>query len=317
VRWCRRQLSAFRSQPIRCRGQKAIGPFIMPKRFVILVALTATFCARGPTVDTRQIPARFTTAALPANDPGAAIWRDTPEHPVTLMMQDVTEPRLTKPGVALVKVKALHDGSSIVFRLEWADPARDALPDSGRSSDAVAVQFAVTPGVDVPNAAMGEPGKPVEICYWKAVWQDDAERARSGTDRVAALYPSMTVDHYPALANPDARAEMERRYAPAAAAGNPITVRPKGGAVQELLAEGFGSSTVPAEQRSSGRGEWTHGAWAVSVARPLKMGPGRSNLNVGEKSYAAFAVWDGAEGQAGSRKMRSGWVPLFIEAATP
>jgi hypothetical protein len=275
-------------------------------------------CARGPIVDAQQVPAVFTTQALPAEDPGAAIWRTVPEHPATLLVQDVTEPMLTRPGVTLVRVKALHDGRSVVFRLEWADTTKDVIPETGRSSDAVAVQFAVLPGADLPDAAMGEAGKPVEICYWKAVWQDDVERARNGGgDRVAALYPSMTVDHYPASANPPARVEMERRYAPAAAAANPVTVPPQPGAVQELLAEGFGSSTVPAEQRASGRGVWTRDTWTVTIARPLQEGPGRSNLDAGKRSYVAFAVWDGADRQTGSRKMRSGWVPLFIQAVRP
>jgi DMSO reductase family type II enzyme heme b subunit len=155
----------------------------------------------------------------------------------------------------------------------------------------------------------------VQISYWKAVWQDDMERAKSGTDRIAALYPQSGVDPnaYPFANNPAARQEMERRYSPAAAAGNPVTVRPQAGAVQEIMAEGFGTSSVPAEQHATGRGVWAGNLWAVTIARPLKEGADRNNLEVGTKTYVAFAVWDGAERQTGSRKMRSGWVPLFVE----
>ncbi|MBI4487438.1 MAG: hypothetical protein HY655_15645 [Acidobacteria bacterium] len=287
----------------------------MFKRMIIAsLALWAVGCTRGPVVDPVQVTAKFVKGPLPTEDPAAALWESAPEHPAALMVQDVTEPRLTKPGVGLVKVRAVHDGTTVVFRLQWDDLTRDIIPDSGRSSDAVALQFAVQPGANVPNAAMGEVGKPVEICYWKAVWQDDAERAASGVDRVAALYPGMAVDGYPSDQSPAARAEMEKRYAPAVAAGNPVTVRPQSGAVQQLVAEGFGTSSVPPTQTATGRGVWSQRSWAVTMARPLQGGAGRNNLEVGTKTYVAFAVWDGTELQTGSRKMRSGWVPLVLEA---
>ena len=131
--------------------------------------------------------------------------------------------------------------------------------------------------------------------------------------RVAALYPRMAVDPYPFKQSDAARDEMTKRYAPAMAAGNPVTARPQSGAVQEMLAEGFGTSSVPPVQRASGKGAWDQHAWAVTIARPLKEGEGRSNLEVDSKTYMAFAVWDGAERQTGGRKMRSGWVPLVVK----
>jgi DMSO reductase family type II enzyme heme b subunit len=275
--------------------------------------LPRRFHARAlPAVDTQQIAAARINTPLPAGDPASSLWQRAAEHPAALMMQDVTEPRPVKPGVGLIRVRAVHDGTNIVFRLNWDDPTRDVIPDSGLGSDSVAIQFVVAPGADVPNAAMGEAGKTVEICYWKAVWQDDAERAASGVDRVAALYPRAAVDSYPFAQNPSARAEMEKRYAPAMAAGNPVTARPQAGAVQELLAEGFGTSSVPAEQKATGHGTWERNTWSVTVARPLVEGAGRNNLEIGRKTYVAFAVWDGAERQTGSRKMRSGWIPLLL-----
>ncbi|MFN7917136.1 MAG: ethylbenzene dehydrogenase-related protein [Vicinamibacterales bacterium] len=281
-------------------------------RLVLVIAALAGACSSGPVVDTTQVSAARVNGALPVGDPGAAAWQAAPEYPAALMMQDVTEPRLTKPGVGVVRVRALHDGTTVVFRLQWDDATRDIIPESGVSSDAAAVQFAVQAGADVPNAAMGEAGKPVEICYWKAVWQDDAERP-AGIDRVAALYPRMAVDAYPFKQNSSAAEEMATRYAPALAAGNPITKRPQTGAVQELVAEGFGTSTVPDAQHASGTGAWVGNRWSVTIARPLKEGEGRANLEVDRKTYVAFAIWDGAERHTGGRKMRSGWVPLLVQ----
>ena len=277
---------------------------------VALVVVAA--CTRGPVITPAEVRAIRTTAAPPTADPDSPLWDAAPEHPAKLMVQDVTEPRLAKPGVELINVRALHDGATIVFRLEWVDPTKDLIPDVGRSSDAVAVQWPLQPGADVPDAAMGQLGKGVQISYWKAVWQDDAERAATGRDRIAALHPNAAIDHYPAQAAGEAREEMERRYAPAVAAGNPI-VTARNGAVQEIVAEGFGSSTAAPRQQATGRGVWTNGRWRTAIARPLMEGPGAANLQPGQTTYVAFAVWDGAERQTGARKMRSGWIRLLLE----
>ena len=284
------------------------------RRLAYLAATLAAVaaCGRGPLINTADVRAVRSTGAVPATDPESPLWDAAPEHPAKLMVQDVTEPRLTKPGVELVNVRALHDGETIAFRLEWVDATQDLVPDVGRGSDATAIQFPLQPGADVPDAAMGQLGKGVQICYWKALWQDDAARAASGRDRIAALHPNASIDHYPAQAAGEAREEMERRYAPAAAAGNPILTA-RNGAVQEIVAEGFGSATPAPAQRATGRGVWTNGRWRVAIARPLVEGPDAANLQPGQTTYVAFAVWDGTEAHAGARKMRSGWIRLLLE----
>jgi DMSO reductase family type II enzyme heme b subunit len=285
---------------------------LIPVATSLLIAASA--CGRGPVVDTQQVSARLVHVALPTEDPDARLWRDVPEHPAQLMVQDVTEPRLVEPGVELLRVRAVHDGKWVVFRLEWDDGTEDLIPESGRGSDAAAIQFPLRPGADVPDPAMGQAGMGVRIWYWKAVWQDDETRAREGGgDRIQTLYPHATSDHYPYEANPDARAEMETRYAPARAAGNPITVRPHAGAVQVLTAEGFGDTTVTFEQQGTGKGRWKDGRWAATIARPIDGGPDLAPLEPGSRGYVAFAVWDGAAHHTGSRKMRSGWIPLILE----
>jgi len=129
-----------------------------------------------------------------------------------------------------VRARALHNGDWVVFRLEWDDATQDLIPHPGKSADAAAIQFPLTQTADVPSPAMGERGKGVRIWYWKSVWQDDEERKRAGKgDRIATLYPNAAPDHYPYQANPAAREEMEKRYAPARAAGNPVLVHPNAG----------------------------------------------------------------------------------------
>jgi Ethylbenzene dehydrogenase len=221
--------------------------------------------------------------------------------------------------VELMRVRALHDGTSLAFRLEWADATQDLIPESGRTSDAVALQFPLVSGADVPDPAMGQAGKAVRIWYWKAVWQDDDARALGGGgDRVATLYPRASIDHYPFAAPPIQGSaavadEMARRYAPARATGNPITVRAQGRAVQVLMAEGFGNTRPAATQDGSGVGRWSNGSWSTVIARRLDPGPDLAPLTPGVRTYVAVAVWDGSARHSGSRKMRSGWIPLLVE----
>ncbi|MCS6806940.1 MAG: ethylbenzene dehydrogenase-related protein [Acidobacteriota bacterium] len=284
---------------------------IVPMMVMVIVALAG--CARTA-VDTQQVSAVKITGPLPVEDPNAKLWNDAPEHPAKLMVQDVAEPKMMEPGISLIKVRALHNNDWLAFRLEWDDATQNLIPQPGASSDAVAIQFPLQAGADVPDAAMGEKGKGVRIWYWKAVWQDDDERAQAGRgDRIATLYPNATSDHYPFEANAAARDEMEKRYAPAKAAGNPILARPNASPVQVLMAEGFGHTTPSANQPSAGRGLWTRGRWTTTIARPIRGGAELGDLEVGKRTYIAFAVWDGAKQHTGSRKMRSGWIPFVLK----
>lgn len=281
---------------------------------LLLVSLLAA-CSRKPVQDPEQVTAAFTSAPLPFEDPASGLWADALEHPAALMQQVITEPMLTEAGVELVKVRALHNGDWIVFRLEWSDATQDLVPHTGRSADAAAIQFPRVADGDVPSFAMGEEGKGVRIWYWKSVWQDDAQRAQAGKgDRIASLYPNAAIDHYPYEANAAARAEMEKRYAPARAAGNPIAVLPGDSPVQVLMAEGFGNTRVAPAQSARGKGQWGRGVWMTTIARPLRGGADLGDLVVGKRNYVALAIWDGAKAHTGSRKMLSDWVSLVLEA---
>lgn len=281
---------------------------------MLALVLGSATCARRVAQDPEQVTARFTSEPLPFEDPASRLWQQAAEHPAVMFRQDMTQPELVEPGVELVKVRALHNGEWVVFRLEWADATQDLVPRAGQSSDAAALQFPLAGDGDVPAVTMGDAHKSVRIWYWKAVWQDDAQRAKSGGgDRIASLYPNAAIDHYPYEAGKASRAEMEQRYAPARAAGNPITLPPAGGPVQVLMAEGFGNTRPAPAQAARGKGEWTRGVWLVTIARPLGGGAELGDLAAGKRGYVALAIWDGAKAHTGSRKMRSDWVPLVLE----
>jgi len=248
-----------------------------------------------------------TRAASLPTDPADAVWRTAPTFTAPLVLQDMVEPRLMTPSTPSVQVQALTDGARIAFRLTWTDSTQNDLPGAARFTDACAVQLPMQAGANVPAPQMGEPQGRVEITYWSASWQADVN---GRADSIQALYPNASVDHYPFEAaslppgSPE-RLEMEKRYAPARAAGHPT--HPAGRPVQDLLAEGPGTLTPAPETRADGRGVRTPTSWQVVLVRALP-----ETLRGQARSQVAFAIWDGARQEVGARKMRSVWMPLVL-----
>jgi hypothetical protein len=223
----------------------------------------------------------------------------------------MVEPRLLAASTTEVRVRAMSDGGRIAFRLEWSDGTRNDTPGVSRFSDACAVQLPARTEADVPAPQMGEPGRPVEVSYWRAFWQSTVD---GRPDTIAAIQPHAAVDHYPFEApslpegSPE-REEMARRYAPARALRNEMA-GPRTRPVEDLVAEGPGT-LHPVEARSEGRGHRIDGGWAVVVTRPLP-----TALPPGRRAQVAFAVWEGGNQEVGARKMRSVWVPLLLEGGS-
>ncbi len=275
----------------------------------LLAAFAASVARAAQPAATAEVVA-VRRATVPAT-PDDQAWRDAPVYTAALLLQDMVEPRLLEASTEKVEVRAITDGSRIAFLMEWADPTNDDLPGVGRFSDACAVQLPVTISADVPAPQMGETQRPVEITYWRAFWQSMVDGRQ---DSIKALYPNATVDHYPFEAasltpGSEAQREMAQRYAPARALDNPMA-GPRQRPVQDLVAEGPGTIRPAPETRSDGRGVHTDTGWAVVLSRPLPAG-----LDAGTHTQVAFAVWQGAHQEAGSRKMRSVWIPLAMAAA--
>jgi hypothetical protein len=276
---------------------------------ILVLLATLAGCTPAPPAPTTEVVAVH-GAALP-NDPGDAAWREAPVCTAPLIVQDMVEPRLLEPSTDKVQVRAITDGTRVAFRLEWADPTTNDLPGLGRFADACAVQLPERIEADVPAPQMGESGRPVQITYWRAFWQSTVD---GRPDTIKALFPNATVDHYPFEApslapGSEPQREMAQRYAPARALGNDMA-GPRQRPVQDLVAEGPGTIRPAAETRSEGRGVHDEHGWNVVLSRPLPAG-----LDPGRRTQVAFAVWQGAHQEAGSRKMRSVWLPLTIERA--
>lgn len=275
----------------------------------LLIVTTAVLgCRQTPPAPTSEVVA-MTRSSLPSS-PSDPIWNELPVHVAPLLLQDMVEPRQLAPTTREVRVRAASDGARVAFRLEWADTTRDDRPGPARFSDACAVQVPAKVERDVPAPQMGEAGRVVEISFWRASWQAVVD---GRGDSIRDLYPQASVDHYPFEAaslekDPQAKAEMALRYAPARALGNSMS-GPRRNPVEDLVAEGPGTLGPARETRSAGKGERTPGGWAVVIARPMPVG-----LTPGTRTQVAFAVWEGSHQEGGSRKMRTGWIPLALRA---
>ncbi len=282
-----------------------------PMRSSLILAVAVLVlgaCGQKPPAPTADVVVASRTT-LPI-EPTDSAWQDVPVHVSALLLQDMVEPRLLKASTAEIRVRAISDGTRIAFRLEWTDATKDDLPGAARFSDAVAVQLPTTVAADAPAPQMGEKGRPVEITLWRASWQAAVDgRGNSITD----LYPRATVDHYPFEAasleqGSQAQREMAARYAPALALGNRMA-GPREKPVEDLIAEGPGTLTSARSADSRGRGQRTENGWSVVISRKLPQA-----LAPGKRSQVAFAVWEGSHQEAGARKMRTGWVPIVVEA---
>ena len=276
----------------------------MRKTLIAVLALLAASCGRAP----KTVPevVSVSAAKLPSA-PDDRAWERAPEHAAKMIPQDLVEPRLLEPTTAEVRVRSLNNGSEIVFRLEWADADRSDRPLPGVMADACAIQIPEKIEKDLPEPQMGQEGKPVQVTYWRADWQAAVD---GRGDSIRDLYPNASVDHYPFEAkvldgDPEARKEMERRYAPARALGN-LRAGPRAHPVEDLISSGPGTLAPgpPLGARGSGKHDARKG-WSVVIGRKLPQG-----LEVNQRTHIAFAVWQGAMQEAGARKMRTGWIPL-------
>mgnify|MGYP001599584170 CR=1 FL=1 len=295
-------------------GAPAFGGRARPGAWVhvacaLAIAGVLAGCAKAPP----PAPTEVTLASADAvpSSPTDPAWQSAPEFVAPLILQDLVEPRLMKPSTAEVRVRAMHGGGRAAFRIEWADATKDDLADPARFVDACAVQVPAKREATVPAPQMGEAGRGVEITFWTAGWQAMVD---GRGDTLKDIYPNSQIDHYPfeapslAKGSPEQK-EMEARYSPARTLGNTLG-GPRTVPVQDLVAEGPGSMTPAKATISTGKGQRTATGWAVVIARPLPDG-----LTAHDKTQVAFAVWEGSTSEVGSRKMRTGWIPLAMQKA--
>jgi hypothetical protein len=280
-------------------SEKLIWPAILAALF------TTVGCQREPqrTAEVVAVPAEKL-----AVDPADRSWDIAPEHVARLMPQDLVEPRLLEASTIEVKVRAMADASNIAFRIDWMDENKSDTPGPSKFIDACAIQIPERLAKEPPAPQMGEEGKAVQVTYWRADWQASAD---GRGDTIRDLYPNASIDHYPFEAQSlekgsPAQKEMAMHYSPARALGN-LRSGPRVTPVEDLVALGPGSMKPGPSLGSHGKGAHGGNGWSVVISRKLPEG-----LVPGQRTQVAFAVWQGSHGEAGARKMRTGWIPLLV-----
>lgn len=253
-----------------------------------------------------SVPA--TSADLSKPDPEAGYWADVPLGRVSLLAQPMVAPRPETTTTDAIAVQAIHNGDTVAFRLQWRDTELSEAGRLGEFSDAVALEFPMN-GEKLPPVMMGAKDDPVHIFHWRAQYQRDME---SGKPEISKLYPNASIDIYP-MDFKDAQGgskDDKESFNPGVAVGNPQSYSKTG--LDEIVAEGFSTSSVEEGHGGSARGVWKDGTWTVVIERPMVI-EGGSTLAIGQPNALSFAVWQGGKGEVGSRKcLHMAWVPLKV-----
>lgn len=235
------------------------------------------------------------------------------DQTISLMGQPMVAPKPKDTLTSEIKVSAIHDGKWIVFRMKWKDAEISDVGKLATFSDAVALEFPVKDSENLPPVMMGAKGEPVHILHWRYQYQQDE---KNGKKDINQIYPNMTTDMYPmdfkdAQASKHVTQEEKNAFVGGLAAGNPQSYQKT--AVDEILAEGFGTSAVMEKKSAMGFGVWKDGEWTVFIARPLVY-ESASKLSSQKKGNVGFAVWQGGKKEVGGIKsLTMMWTGLEIQ----
>lgn len=255
------------------------------------------------------ITAATVAGSVPLDDPGADAWERTNEVVVPVLAQEVVAPNLDSLGVSELAVRALTNGADLAFRLTWDDPTVDDLDGVNGYHDAVAVMLPPVPG-QKPAITMGAAGSPVHILQWRATWQRDVDSL--GNTGVDQIYPRVVHDVMPDDVLPPETAAL---YWVGRKAGNPLSQVDRTTPVEQIVAEGFGTTTHLPRSDARGRGVHDGSSWSVTLGFPVVREGLGAPLRPGEEWWVSFAVWLGDRKNRGGRKHYVDWVPLRLEAA--
>ncbi len=257
----------------------------------------------------KELVVEKVSADLSKPDPNAAYWKGVPQGIVTLMAQPMVAPRPATTTTSSIVVQSIHDGSRIAFRLRWEDPEKSEGGHLGEHSDALALEFPVKEGA-MPPVMMGAKDNPVHLFHWRAQYQRDKEK---GKPSIKELYPNTSIDMYPLEFKeaPSGTESDSEKFSPGRAEGNPQSYAKSG--VDEIIAEGFSTSSVQAGHGSTGQAEWKNGWWTLVIVRALAI-EGGSTLKPGGTGNVAFAAWQGGQGEVGARKcVTMAWTPVTVK----
>jgi hypothetical protein len=257
-----------------------------------------------------QMIAEYRDGDLPVDDPESREWLGVQGIYAAMRPQQIAPPGLAEASVDRLEVRALNNGQELAFHLKWQDADVDELDGLAMFHDACAVALPWNgPNGGPPPITMGSPGAPVHIMQWRASWQRDIEQGRTGPQ---AIYPNLVRDITPDELMDDAAAVP---YEPGRAVDNPLSRFLTAQPIEEIVAEGFGSTTALPSWQARGRGVHADGSWTLTVAVPFERGNGAAPITAGTVWPVSFALWLGSKGNRGGRKHFADWVSCEIQSA--
>jgi DMSO reductase family type II enzyme heme b subunit len=83
--------------------------------------------------------------------------------------------------------------------------------------------------------------------------------------------------------------------------------------VEQIVAEGFGTTTHVRDDSAVGRGVHDGSGWSVAIGLPAAREGIGTPLEPGRQWQTAFAVWLGDQQNRGGRKHYANWIPFQLE----
>lgn len=214
----------------------------------------------------------------------SAVWDGLSGKEIELMHQVMVLP-WGKSLVSPIIVKTFHNEDDIYFYISWKDDTEDTVIDIDTFSDACAILFPLDKEAKPLSLMMGGFLGNANIWQWKVsrdkeYWLKETPEKKTDVDFYHPLEKARDVPQ---------------------------------SAVDDLMAVGVSTITTKEKQIVSGRGIYNDGIWQVVFKRSLKVFDAEFDaaFNPG-KRFAAFAVWNGSQGDRGGRKSISDWVELEV-----
>ena len=225
---------------------------------------------------------------LAVEDFDDSIWQTL--QPITVqMLHQISVPPRSETLVPQIDVRAFHDGSDAYFLIEWKDEAPNRVHGIDKFPDGVAAGFSLDREPPKASIMMGFQST-LNVWHWKA-------------DLDGKVWGIVGEDRYTSNVHYSYRQQTDI----------PTSEEKPTSACQDLLAIRPGTITPQTETSLTGRGRWQNGAWRVIIKRPMTTDdPERDAQFVPGRMNATFAVWNGDEGDRGSRKSISDWVFLEV-----
>lgn len=261
---------------------------------VFLVAVLAYY-GLGPSKGTAKEP-EMVILEVPLIDTidlsrgiSSDVWESLPAKDIEMIQQVMVLP-WGKSLISPLTVKSFHDGKNIYFYVSWKDDTENRNTGLDEFPDGVAIMSPLGDDVQPSMIMMGKSS----IWQWKA--DIDKEYWLSETQKTGA-YSDF---YYP----------FEENETFVVSKSHPRM------AVHDLNSIRVGTLTHKPYHNVEGRGLWDKGTWRVVFKSSLKPYDPEldAQFNPGEKRFIAFAVWNGANGDRGSRKsISNGFVTLDIK----